>query len=418
MDFAREDSSRRKRLLVIRRVSVVVTIGLAGAIGLCYLEPAPPSLSRSQAWIDSVRRGTMRIQVRGAGVLAPEEIRWVPATTDGRVERIVEEPGVSVHPDTVLIEISNPELLQIARNAELQLSAAEADLRTRQYQIERELLSQEAATAAARADYEEARSRAGADAELAQAGLVSALMLQFSRGKAQQLSVRVSAEEKRLALARRGKDADLANAKAKVGQCRELLSLKRQQVDSLRVRAGREGILQQVDVEVGQRVSAGSTLAKIAAPYPLKAVIQVAEGQASQIAMGQSVDVDTHTAVVRGVVARLDPAVKNGSVTVDVRLPRSLPNGVRPDLSVDALIDVDRANDALSVGRPTQAEPNGTVVLFKLDPGGRTATRRKVHVGRASFNAIEVLSGLSAGDRVVLSDTSNFDKFDRITISN
>jgi len=414
MDIARGDRGEKKRARLIFAGLAVVAV----VTGLCYFKPASPSLSRSQAWIDSVHRGTLRFQVRGAGTLAPVDTRWIPATTDGRIERVVEQAGVAVHPDTLLLEISNPELQQAARDAELQLRAAEADLRTREYQIQRELLSQEATTAAARADHDEARLRANADAELAAAGLISALTAKFSHGKEEQLGVRMKAEEQRLELARRGRETDLANARAKVDQFRALVALKHEQLQSLQVRAGREGILQHVDVEAGQRVTAGATLAKVAAPYPLKAVIQVAEGQASQIAPGQRVEIDTHNAIVNGTVSRIDPAVRSGSVTIDVALPRELPGGTRPDLSVDALIEVDHATDVLYVARPVQAEPNGSVVLFKLDRDGNSATRQKVRAGRASYNAIEIRDGLAAGDRVVLSDTSAFDKFDRITISN
>ena len=414
MDIARGDRGKKSRA---RYVIAAVAL-IAGVVGLCYFKPAAPSLNRSQAWIDTVRRGTLRFQVRGAGTLTPVDVRWIPATTDGRIERIVEQAGVVVHPDTLVLEISNPELQQAARDAELQLSGAEADLRTREYQIERELLSQEAVTAAARADHEEARLRANADAELAAAGLISSLTAKFSQGRERQLAVRLNAEEKRLELARRGRRTDVANSRAKVDQARALVALKHEQLQSLHVRAGREGILQHVDVEAGQRVTAGTILAKVAAPYPLKAVIQVAEGQASQIAAGQPVEIDTHSAVVNGTVSRIDPAVRNGTVSIDVALPRDLPAGVRPDLSVDALIDVDTAADVLYVGRPVQAEPNGSVVLFKLDPRSNAAVRQKVRVGRASYNAIEIRDGLAAGDRVVLSDTSAFDRFDRITISN
>ncbi|HSP17126.1 MAG TPA: efflux RND transporter periplasmic adaptor subunit [Thermoanaerobaculia bacterium] len=418
MDVVREDSTKRKRRRNVRRLLIAGGIAIVGVAGFCYLKPALPSLSRSQAWIDTVRRGAFRQQVRGSGTLVPEDIRWIPAVTDGRIERVIVLAGETVRADTVLIEISNPELLQAARDAELQLNAAEAELRAREIQVERDLLIQRAATATARAEYEEARLRASADAELARAGLVSPLMLKFSQGKEAQLAVRVDAEEKRLELSSRGQPADLGTARARVGQLRTLLDLKRQQVDALHVRAGRDGVLQQVSVEAGQRVTAGTILAKVAAPYPLKAVLQIAQVEAARIASGQNVEIDTHTGIVRGAVMRIDPAVRNGSVTIDVRLPRDLPAGARPDLSVDALIDVDHAGNVLFVGRPVQAEPNGSVVLFRLGPDGTFAARTRIRVGRASYNAIEILGGLAEGDRVVLSDTSTFDRFDRIRIVN
>jgi HlyD family secretion protein len=298
------------------------------------------------------------------------------------------------------------------------LRAAEAELHNRTNQIASALLTQEAVTAAARADYEEARLRAAADEDLASAGLISPLTLKVSRGRETQLHVRVEVEDKRLELARETRLTDVAAAAARVDQLRALVKLKREQCEALHVRAGRAGIVQEVAVEAGQRVASGAVLARIAAPLPLKAVIQVAEVQASQIMRGQKADIDTHNGIVTGTVSRIDPAVRNGSVTIDITLPRELPAGVRPDLSVDATIDIAQIASALYVGRPVQADPSGSMTLFKLTPDGNAAIRTPVRTGHASYNAIEVLGGLDAGDRVVLSDTSAFDKFDRIHIVN
>lgn len=418
MDVVRADSTKTRRRKLAIRIAAIAILAAAGGLALSRQKAAAPSLSRSQAWIDTVRRGTLRVQVHGSGVLAPEDVQWIAASTDGRIESVLVHPGASVDPQTILIEIQNPELQQAAVDAELQLRAAEAELRNRRNQVESALLTQEAVAATARADYEEARLRAAADEDLAKAGLISALTLKFSRGRETQLAVRLDVEDKRLRLARDSRSGDIAAAAARVDQLRALVALKHQQCDALHVRAGRTGIVQEVPVEAGQRVAGGAVLARIAAPLPLKAVIQVSEVQGSQVVAGQNVDVDTHNGTVSGVVARIDPAVRNGSVSIDVALPHDLPAGVRPDLSVDATINVAQVADALYVGRPVQADAHGSMTLFRLTPDGNAATRTRVRVGRASYNAVEILDGLVAGDRVILSDTSAFDRSDRITISN
>ncbi|MBV8516201.1 MAG: efflux RND transporter periplasmic adaptor subunit [Acidobacteria bacterium] len=417
MDIVRVDVAQRKRQKIALQVAFVCIAVSVAAVAWSRLRPASPKLSRSQAWIDTVRRGPLAIQVHASGVLAPEDVQWIAAATDGRVERVLVLAGTVVQPETVLVEIQNPELQQAATDAQLQLRAAEAELQNRRSQVQSALLAQQAAAAAARADHEESRLRAAADEDLAKAGLISPLTLQFSRGREKQLAVRADVEDQRLRLARANAGADVAAAVARVDQIRALVALKRQQCDALRVRAGRAGVVQEVPLEAGQRVAAGAVLARVAAPEPLKAVIQVSEVQASQIATGQQAEIDTHNGIVTGRVVRIDPAVRNGSVTIDVALPQSLPPGARPDLSVDATIDVARIADAIYVGRPVQAAPNSSVALFKLLPDGVTAVRTNVRVGRASFNAIEITGGLAPGDRVVLSDTSAFDRFDRLTIA-
>lgn len=417
MDIARTDTNRRKRQLAFR-VSAIATMVAIGGLALSRQKPAVPSLSRSQAWIDTVRRGTLQIEVHGTGTLMPEDVEWIAAATDGRIARVLFHAGASVQPDTIILEIQNPELQQAGVDAELQLHAAVAELHNRRNQVESALLTQEAVAASARADYEEARLRAAADDELAKAGLISPLQLKFSRGHETQLGVRVEVEEKRLQLARESRGTDIAVAEARVDQLRALVALKEQQRNALHVRAGRAGIVQEVAVEAGQRVIGGAVLARVAAPQPLKAVIQISEVQASQIAAGQRVEVDTHNGVVSGVVARIDPAVRNGSVTIDVALPHELPSAARPDLSVDATIRIMQLADTTYVGRPVQADANGTVNLFKLTADGSSATRTSVHIGHASYNAVEVLSGLAPGDRVILSDTTAYDHVDHITIAN
>jgi HlyD family secretion protein len=417
MDIARTDAPGRKRRRLLMRVAVVCAIFAVAAVALSLQRPAAPKLSRSQAWIDTVKRGPMAIQVHASGVLAPVDVQWIAAATDGRVDRVRLLAGSHVQADDVLLEIQNPELQQAAVDAQLQLRAAEAELQNRRGQVESSLLAQEANAAGARADYEEARLRAAADDELARAGLISSLTAKFSKGREAQLAVRADVEDKRLRLAHVNARTDLAASIARVDQLRALVALKRQQCEALHVRAGRLGVVQEVAVEAGQRVLAGAVLARVAAPAPLKAVLQVSEVQAAAVRVGERVDVDTHDGIVAGEVARIDPAVRNGSVTIDVALPRALPAAVRPDLSVDATIDIARIADAVYVARPVQASASANVSLFKVLADERTAVRTSVRVGRASFNAIEILGGLAPGDRVILSDTSAFDRSDRITIT-
>jgi HlyD family secretion protein len=418
MDIVRTDAAQsRRRKVAMRLVIAAVLVGIGG-LALSRQRTALPSISRSQAWIDTVRRGALSIQVHGTGVLAPEDVQWIAAAAEGRIARVHVLPGTAVEAETVLVDIENDEVQRAALDAELQLRAAIADLENHKNQIDSALLAQEAVTATARADYEEARLRAAADADLAHAGLISSLTLKFSRGRETQLGVRVAVEEKRLVLARASRRTDLAASIARVDQLRALVALKRQQRDALHVRAGRAGVVQEVAVQAGQRVAGGAVLARVAAPQPLKAVVQISEVQASQIAAGQTVAIDTHEGVVTGMIARIDPAVRNGSVTIDVRLPHNLPLAARPDLSVDANIDIARIGDAVFVGRPVQADARGTIALFRLEPEGNTAVRTKVRVGRASYNTIEILGGLAPGDRVILSDTTTFDGVDRIAIVN
>ena len=406
----------RKKRTVVRLAATAVVLG-AGVLGFCHLRQAAPRVPIESLYIDRVREGAMVVEIRAAGTLAAEDTEWIPAPIDGRVERILVRPGASVTADTLLLELSNPQVAQAAHDADLQVLAAEADLRSRGVQLESQILAQEAVVAAASADYAEARSRAGADAELAAAGLTSRLSADTARGREQQLAVRARVEQKRLALARRSEQTDLAAARSRLDQLRAVAALRHEQLDGLRVRAGRSGVVQHVAVDVGARVAGGTNLARVAAREPLEAVLQVSQVEASQIAPGQAVRIDTHSGVVTGRVARVDPAVQNGSVTVDVQLPRELPRGVRPDLSVDGAIEVERVERTLSVGRPVRARANTSLSLFRLSEDGRAAVRVPVRLGRTSFNAVEILSGLRAGDRVILSDTSAHDRFETITLT-
>jgi HlyD family secretion protein len=387
-------------------------------LGLSRLKPAAPSVDRGTLVIDTVKRGGMLRQVRGLGTLVPEELRWIPAATEGRVERIVVQPGSTVGPDTVILELSNPELEMQALDAESQLRAAEAQYAELKVRLESQHLDQEAAAASVQADYAQARMRADTDQQLAEQGLVADLNRKLSRVTADQLENRNRIEQRRLAIAGGSIKAQLAGQQAQVEQKRVLARLRRSQVKAQAVRAGIGGMLQQVPVEVGQRVSPGTILAKVAEQNRLKAVIKVAETQAKDIQIGQPASIDTRNGMVDGRVSRVDPAAQNGTVTVDVALTSELPKGARPDLSVDGTVELERLENILYVGRPAQGgQGPGPVGLFKVDEGGSTAARVTVRLGRTSVSTVEVVDGLKEGDQVILSDTSAYDAVDRIRLN-
>jgi HlyD family secretion protein len=407
---------KRMRRIAYGAASLVAVLLIT--LGLSRLKPAAPSVDRSTLVIDTVKRGGMLRQVRGLGTLVPEDFRWIPAATDGRVERIVVLPGSIVTADTVILELSNPELEMQALDAESQVRAAEAAYTELKVRLESQHLDQEAAAASVQADYAQARMRADTDEELAQQGLVADLNRKLSKVAADQLENRHRIEQKRLAIAGDSIKAQLAGMRAQVDQKRVLARLRRSQVQAQAVRAGIGGMLQQVPVEVGQRVSPGTILAKVAEQNRLKAVIRVAETQAKDILVGQPASIDTRNGIVEGRVSRVDPASQNGTVTVDVALTGELPKGARPDLSVDGTVELERLENILYVGRPAQGgQGPGPVGLFKLEEEGSTATRVTVRLGRASVSTVEVVEGLKEGDQVVLSDTSAYDAVDRIRLN-
>ena len=354
--------------------------------------------------------------MRGAGTLVPERIRWIPATTDGTVERIVIRPGAAVAPDTVILELSNPELEQSTLEARLNFEAAEARYSNRQVEVERDILDQRATLATTEAQLESARLQAAADARLHTRGLVSSIQLQQSRSDEQEYETRYALEQERLRMATDTVEAQLAVERAEVDRLRTLYELRRRQVAALRVRAGLSGVLQQVPLEEGQRITTGTNLARVGDPTVLKAELRIAETEARDVQIGQAAAIDTRNGVVPGHVARIDPAVENGTVTVDVALDGELPRGARPDLTVDGTIELERMDDILFVGRPVFGQAQSVVSLFRLEEDGTHASRARVSLGRASVNTIEVLDGLQPGDRVVLSDTSIWDRFERVRI--
>ena len=417
MDIQRPASVARHRK--IRRIVVgavaLVAIALI-TIALSRLKPAAPTVERATLWPDTVKRGAMVRQVHGLGTLVPEEIRWIPAATDGRVERIVVHPGAVVQADTIILELSNPTQTQALLEAEQQLKAAEAQFSSTRVRVENEVLAQEAAATGVAADARQARLQAEADSQLAREGLVSSLTTKLSQVRSDNLASRNDIEQKRLAQMRESVKTQLAVQQADVDRLRALVALRRDQVSSLRVRAGIAGVLQQVPVEVGQQVGPGTNLARVADPTRLKAQLKIAETQAKDIQIGQTASIDTRNGLIPGRVARIDPAVQNGTVTVDAVLEGELPKGARPDLSVDGTIELERLASVLFVGRPAYGQEQSAVSLFRMEADGVNASRVKVKLGRTSVNTVEILEGLKEGDQVILSDMSQYDAFDRIRL--
>ena len=416
MDISRPDLARKKKLRQALYAVAAVMAVAAVTLGVSRLEPAAPRADRDTLYLDTVQRGPLVRQVRGTGTLVPEQIRWIPATTDGTVERMVIRPGALVAPATVILELSNPELEQSTLEARLNLEAAEARYSNRQVEVERELLNQRATLATTEAQLKTARLQADADGQLFAQGLVSSLQLQQSQSAEQEFDTRYALEQERLQMATGTVEAQLAVEQAEVDRLRTLYELRQQQVADLRVRAGMPGVLQQVPLEEGQRIAAGANLARVGDPTVLKAELRVAETQAKDVQIGQSAAVDTRNGVIPGHVTRIDPAVENGTVTVDVALDGALPRGARPDLTVDGTIELERMDDVLFVGRPVFGQEESVVSLFRVEADGTHASRMRVSLGRASVNTIEVLEGLQPGDRVVLSDMSTWDQFDRVRI--
>jgi len=417
MDIQRPSSVARNKKIRRIIIGVGALIGIALiTVALSRLKPAAPTVERGTVWLDTVKRGPMVRQVRGLGTLVPEEIRWIPAATDGRVERIVVYPGTPVTPDTVILELINPNQSQALLEAEQQLNGAEAQYKNLQVTVANDLLAQEAGANAVTADYRQAKLQAEADGQLAKEGLVSSLTSRLSQVRSDNLGVRDQIEQKRYTSMRDSAQSRLAVQQAEVNRLRALLALRRSQVSQLHVRAGIAGMLQQVPVEVGQQVGPGTNLARVADQHHLKAQLKIAETQAKDIVIGQTASVDTRNGMIPGRVSRIDPAVQNGTVTVDVALEGELPKGARPDLSVDGTIELERLDDILYVGRPTSGQEQSVISLFKLDEDGVTCTSTKVSIGKTSVNTVEVKAGLKQGDQVILSDMSQYDAFDRIRL--
>ena len=419
MDIQRPASvARQKKMRQIMFAAVgVIVIGVVSVV-LARLKPAAPTVERATVWVDTVKRGDMNRNVRGLGTLVPvdEARRMIPAVTQGRVERILIRPGVEVTPDTVILELTEPTVLQALSDAEQQLRGAEADYASLQARLDSDRLTQRSAAAAVSAEYKTAQMQKQMDDQLAKDGLVSSIQQQTSTVRAESLGERNKIAEENLKVAENSIKAQLMAQQARVDLLKSTVALRRQQVDQLRVRAGMSGVLEQVAVNVGQQVGPGTNLARVADPTRLKAELRIAETQARDLTIGQKADIDTRNGIIPGKVIRIDPAAQQGTVTVDVELVGELPRGARPDLSVDGTIELERLVNVLSVGRPAFGQEQSTVGLFKLDPVTGEASRSPVQLGRSAVNTIEILGGLAEGDQVILSDMSAWDQFDRIRL--
>ncbi len=417
VDIQRPGYARKKRLLRTLYGSLLVISLLAVTWAFSRLEPALPGVDRASVWVGEVERGSMVIEVRGNGTLVPEEIRWIAASTGGRVEGIPVLPGSFVRANTTLVVLDNPELEREALGADLELQRGIAELEYLKVDLQRQLLTQRAQAASVQSDYRRSQLEADKNEELAQQGLLSELDLQLFRVTAEELSKRHLLEQERLAMNSQALQAQLAAKEAEVSQLRGLFELRRKQVASLQVKAGIDGVLQQTPVEVGQQINTGEILGKVAVPGRLKAELQIPETQAQKVRLGLPAVVDTRNGVVSGEVVRIDPAAREGTVTVDVRFTEELPPGARPEQNIDGTIQIDRLDDVLKIGRPVFAQPDTTIRIFRLTQEGQEALRVPVRLGRTSVTTIQVVEGLAQGDRVILSDTSELDEFDRIRLN-
>jgi multidrug resistance efflux pump len=375
-----------------------------------------PSVDRNSLIVDSVRRGGMIREVRGPGTLVPEQIRWISAVTSARVERIVAQPGQSVEPGSVLLEMSNPDVQIQALQAQQALSEAQSRLVDLRVQLEGSKLSQEGVVAAARTqNVSAAQEKKAADTLLADR-LISRFEYNNKKALAEESNTRLSVEEKRLDLMTRSVASQLAVQQRQIERLQAIAAFQESRVHSLVVLAGERGVLQELSLQPGQWVNGGTPLAKIVQPGRLKAVLRIGEVQAKDVALGQTAAIDTRNGIVTGQVSRMDPASQGGTVTIDVSLDGALPNGARPDLNVDGVVQLERLRNIVFTGRPSTGDNNAMITLFRIDPDGKTATRTAVRLGRVSANAVEIVQGLNPGDKVILSDMSLPDNTERIRI--
>src|SRR5580704_2250172 len=418
MDIARPEFKTQK----LRRQTMIATAVVLGvvavSVGVSRLKPAAPTVERGTVWTDTAKRGPMLRQVRGLGSLVPsqESVRQIPAETEATVVRIHMLPGSQVKADTILLEMSNPQTEQAAVDAQLQFKAAEAEYQSLRVKLESDLMNQKAGAATVHADDATAQRQAETDKALFQLGVISGLAYKSSKDKADELTTRNDLETQMLTANQRAIESQMAQEQDKVDQMRTLFQLKQKQLDALKVRAGIDGVLVDLPLQVGQHVLPGTMLAKVVEPDHLMATLKVAETQARDVQIGEPASVDTHNGVIAGTVMRVDPGVQNGTVTVDVKLTGEIPKGARPDLSVNGTIDLERLDNVLYVGRPAFGQENSTISLFRLEGDGHDAARVQVKVGRASVNSIQVIEGLREGDTVVLSDMSRWDNTDRIRL--
>lgn len=413
MDIQRQPVKNRRRFLYLAAAIVAV---VATTVGLSRLKPAAPSVELGTLWMDTVRKGPMVREVRGPGTLVPEEIRWISAVTPGRVDRVLVQPGVIVNENTLLLELSNPDVQIQSLQAQRELTAAEAELISLKTNLEAQRLTQAGVVATAKSAYREAQRKAKADSDLVAQNLISTAEAGRSGDQAEEMTTRMEIEERRLAILTDNMKEQLDVQQAQVERLRAIAAFQRRQVESMVVRAGATGVLQELPMQVGQWAISGATLAKVVRPEKLKAVLRIPETQAPDVTVGQPAAIDTRNGIVKGHVVRMDPASQNGTVTVDVTLDGTLPKGARPDLSVDGTIEIERLSDVLHVGRPAYGQANSTVGIFRMVPSTNEAERVQVGLGRSSVNTIEVLRGLNEGDVVILSDMSRWDAVDRVRV--
>jgi multidrug efflux pump subunit AcrA (membrane-fusion protein) len=419
MDIARPEFKTQKRRRQLFILAAVILGVAAVSVGVSRLKPAAPTVERGTVWTDTVKRGPMLRQVRGLGTLVPtqEAVRQIPAETEATVVRIYMLPGSQIKADTILVQMTNPQTEQAAVDAQLQLKAAESEYQSLRVKLESDLMNQKAGAATVHADDAQAQRQADTDKALYELGVISGLAYKSSKGKADEFTTRNDLETQRLAANQRAIESQMAQEQAKVDEMRTLAQLKQEQLDALKVRAGIDGVLVDLPLQVGQHVLPGTMLAKVVEPEHLMATLKVAETQARDVQIGELASIDTHNGLIAGTVMRVDPGVQNGTVTVDVKLTGELPKGARPDLSVDGTIDLERMDNVLYVGRPAFGQENSTVSLFKLSPDGQGALRVPVKVGRASVNSIQIIEGLREGDAVILSDMSRWDNTDRVRLN-
>lgn len=416
MDRVRPElrSDKLKRRYFYVALGVLVAIGTTGAVS--RLKPAAPSVERATIWTDTVKRGSMLIAVRGLGTLQPENTVLIPAATDARVERRYLLPGTPVKAGTLILDLSDPQLQQEALDAEYQLKGAQASYERTKAQLQNQLMDKRAQAAQISSQYQTAKLTAESNQKLSASGLVSDLILKQSQVQVEELAKQNELAEKQVDIFASSIDSQLAVQQADIDQKRALYALKKSQLEQLHVRAGIDGVLQELNVDVGQRVAAGAPLAKVTQPAQLKAALKIAETQARDLQVGQTASIDTHNGTIAGHVMRIDPSATNGTRTVDVKLDGPLPRGAVPDLNVEGTIEIERLKGVLMVGRPVHGDAESAVGLFKLSSDGKQAVRVQVELGKTSVDAVEIRSGLQSGDRVILSDMSAWDSFDRLQL--
>ena len=414
MDIKREPQKNKKKFILIG----AAVLGLvAVTVALTRLKPAAPTVELSTIYLDTVEQGEMVLEVRGPGTLIPEDIRWITAVTAGRVEKLNLLPGVSVEPNTVLLELTNPDVEIQTLNADRQLTDAESQLVQLRTNLNSNRLTQAASVASLRSQWLDAKRRAESGAELLKQGLIIPLDQKQAEERAEALGKQVEFEEERLKIMTGTINEQIKVQEDQVSRIRSIVAFQHGLKASMVVRAGTRGVLSEIPLQIGQYAQAGATLAKVVPmPLRLKAVLRIPETQAKDVAIGQKATIDTRNGFAPGHVARIDPSSTLGTVTVDVALDGTPPAGARPDLSVDGVVETARMSNVLYTGRPPYGQTDATIGIFKLVEGGKYAEQVSVRLGRTSVNSVEIKEGLAKGDVVILSDMQRFDNVTRVRI--